>query len=55
MKHEDCSGEFIQDHSVKYEVKCISRKMVEVPRLICNKCSMELFETTMDFDPDNKK
>lgn len=55
MKHEGCDGEFIQDHSVKYRVKHASGKMVKVPRLICNKCDMELFETVIDFDPDNKK
>lgn len=55
MRHEYCGGEFMQDHSVMYEVKHVSRKMVKAPRLICNKCNMELFETVMNFDPDNKK
>ena len=55
MMHKECGGEFEQDHSIKYKVKHVSGKMVDVPRLICNKCNMELFETTMYFDPDNKK
>ncbi len=55
MKHGECGGEFIQDHSVMYKVKHVSGKMVKTPRLICNKCNMELFETVMNFDPDNKK